>query len=123
MAKLYSLDLWTRVASFAIAHKSTQLAATTFSVSKAMAVRWAEQLRDTGSIAIGKFGGHKKPILLGQGEWIAQRIESEPHVTLRNLQNELDAKGIVVSYGALWNFLHAQELSLKNSSRRRAAKT
>ena len=38
MAKLYSLDLRSRVAAFALAHKSTQLAATTFSVSKATAV-------------------------------------------------------------------------------------
>ena len=80
MSKLYSLDLRTRVAAFAIAHKSTHLAATTFSVSKATAVRWAKQLRDTGSVAIGKVGGHKKPILLNQGEWIAKRIACEPHV-------------------------------------------
>ena len=123
MSKLYSLDLWTRVAAFAIAHKSTQLAATTFSVSKATAVRWAKQLRDTGGVAIGKVGGHKKLILLDQGEWIAGRIASEPHVTLRTLQSELGAKGVIVSYGALWNFVHAQDLSFKkNSSRRRTRK-
>ena len=123
MSKLYSLDLRTRVAAFAIAHKSTQLAATTFSVSKATAVRWAKQLRDTGGVAIGKVGGHKKLILLDQGEWIAGRIASEPHVTLRTLQSELGAKGVIVSYGALWNFVHAQDLSFKkNSSRRRTRK-
>ena len=124
MSKLYSHDLRTRVAAFAIAHKSTQLAATTFSVSKATAVRWAKQLRDTGGVAIGKVGGHKKPILLNQGEWLAGRIANEPHVTLRSLLVELEARGIKVSYGALWNFVHAQDLSFKkNSSRRRTGKT
>ena len=123
MSKLYSLDLRTRVAAFAIAHKSTQLAATTFSVSKATAVRWAKQLRDTGSVAIGKVGGHKKPILLNHGKWLAERVASEPHLTLRSLQSELEAKGVIVSYGALWNFVHAQDLSFKkNSSRRRTGK-
>ena len=66
MTKLYSLDFRTRVAAFAIAHRSTQLAATTFSVSKANALRWAKQLRNTGSVAIGKVGSHKKPILPDQ---------------------------------------------------------
>jgi transposase len=98
MAKLYSFDLRTRVAAFAIAHKSAQLAATTFSVSKATAVRWTKQLRDAGGVAIGRVGGHKKPILLDQGKWIAERIESEPHVTLRILQSELEAK-------ALWSVM------------------
>ena len=123
MSKLYSLDLRTRVAAFALAHKSTQLPAATFSVSKATAVRWAKQLRDTGGVAIGKVGGHRKPILLDQGNWLAGRIANEPHVTLRNLLVELEARGIKVSYGALWNFVHAQDLSFKkNSSCRRTAK-
>ena len=123
MAKLYSLDLRERVAAFAIAHKSTQLAAVTFSVSKATAVRWAKQLRGTGNVAIGKVGGHKKHILGDQREWLKVRIAQEPHVTLRTLLSELEVMGIHVSYGALWNFVHAQNLSFKkNSSRRRAAK-
>lgn len=123
MVKLYSLDLRERVAAFAIAHRSTKLAAETFSVSKATAVRWAKLLRDTGGVAIAKVGGHKKPILRDQEEWLARRIANEPHVTLRSLLVELEARGIKVSYGALWNFVHAQDLSFKkNSSRRRTGK-
>ena len=105
MSKLYSPDLRTRVAAFAIVHKSTQLATTTFSVSRANAVRWAKQLRDTGSVAIGRVGSHKKPILLDRVEWIAKWMASESHVTLRTLQSELEASEIKVSYGALWNFI------------------
>ena len=71
MSKLYSLDLRTRVAAFAIAHKSNLLAATTFSFSKATAVRWAKLLRDTGGVAIAKVGGQKKPILIDQEERLA----------------------------------------------------
>ena len=123
MAKLYSLDLRERVAAFAIAHKSANLAAQTFSVSKATAVRWAKQLRDSGTVAIGKVGGHKKPILCDQREWLEVRIAEEPHVTLRALLAELEAKGIQVSYGALWNFVHVQDLSFKKKpSRGRTAK-
>jgi transposase len=100
MSKLYSLDLRERVAAFALAKESTNLAAQTFSVSKATAVRWAKQLRDTGNVAIGDVGGHRPAILRNERDWLAARIAAEPHVSLRKLLSELDARGIVVSYGA-----------------------
>jgi putative transposase len=123
MAKLYSLDLRERVAAFALAKGSTSLAAETFSVSKATAVRWAKQLRDTGNVAIGDVGGHRPAILRSERAWLAARIAAEPHVSLRKLLSDLQVRGIAVSYGALWNFVHNEGLSFKkNISRRRAAK-
>lgn len=123
MAKLYSMDLRERVAAFAIAHKSSNLAAQMFSVSKATAVRWAKQLRDTGDVAIGDVGGHRPVILLNERDWLMARMTAEPHIGLRKLLSELNAKGVVVSYGTLWNFVRGQGLSFKkNSSRRRATK-
>jgi transposase len=123
MSKLYSLDLRERVAAFAVAKGSTNLAAQTFSVSKATAVRWAKQLRESGNVAIGKVGGHRPVILRNERDWLAARIAAEPHVSLRKLLIDLEAKGIAVSYGALWNFVHRQGLSFKkNSSRHRTAK-
>ena len=123
MAKLYSLDLRERVAAFALAKGSTNLAAQTFSVSKATAVRWAKQLRDTGNVAIGDVGGHRPVILRNERDWLAARIAAEPHVSLRKLLPELRVRGVVVSYGTLWNFVHSQGLSFKkNGLRRRATK-
>ena len=124
MSKLYSLDLRERVAAFALAKGSTNMAAQTFSVSKATAVRWAKQLRDTGNVAIGDVGGHRPVILRNERAWLTARIAAESHVSLRTLLTELKAKGVIVSYGALWNFVHDQGLSFKkNSSRRRATKS
>jgi transposase len=57
------MDLRERVAAFAIAQRSANLAARTFSVSKATAVRWAKQLRDEGHVNRGKVGGHKPHLL------------------------------------------------------------
>lgn len=123
MAKLYSVDLRERVAAYAIAHKSAQLAAETFSVSKATAVRWAKQLREVGHVNPGKIGGHKPHLLRDKRDWLVERIAAEPHATLRQLLVELEAKGVGVSYGTLWNFVHDQGLSFKkNSSRVRTAK-
>ena len=123
MAKLYSLDLRERVAAFALAKGSTNLAAQTFSVSKATAVRWAKQLRDTGNVAIGDVGGHRPVMLRNERDWLVARLAAEPHVSLRKLLPELQVKGVAVSYGTLWNFVHNEGLSFKkNSSRRRTAK-
>jgi putative transposase len=122
VAKLYSLDLRERVAALALVKGSTRLAAETFSVSKATAVRWAKQLRDTGNVAIGDVGGHRPVILRNERAWLAARIAAEPHMSLRKLLSDLQVRGIAVSYGALWNFVHSEGLSFKkNSSRRRAA--
>ena len=123
MSKLYSLDLRERVAAFALAKGSANLAAQTFSVSKSTAIRWAKQLRDIGSVAIGDVGGHRPVILRNERDWLVARIAAEPHVSLRKLLSELQAKGVAVSYGALWNFVHNEGLSFKkNGSRRRATK-
>ena len=115
MTKAYSNDLRERVATFALANRSTQLAAQTFSVSKATAVRWAQKLRDTGTVAPGKIGGHRPHLLRGERDWLLKRIASEPHATLRLLLAELEMRGIAVSYGTLWNFVHDQELSFKKT--------
>ena len=123
MSKLYSLDLRERVAAFALAKGSANLAAQTFSVSKSTAIRWAKQLRDIGNVAIGDVGGHRPVILRNERDWLVARIAAEPHVSLRKLLSELQAKGVAVSYGALWNFVHNEGLSFKkNGSRRRATK-
>jgi transposase len=123
MAKLYSIDLRERVAAFAIAHGSANLAAQTFSVSKATAVRWAKQLRDKGHVKPGKVGGYKPHLLRNERGWLMQRLTLEPHTALRQLLAELVARGVTVSYGTLWNFVHDQDLSFKkNRSRSRAAK-
>ena len=51
------------------------------------------------------------------------RMATEPHVNLRQLLAELEGRGIVVSYGTLWNFVHDEGLSFrKNRSSRRTAK-
>lgn len=123
MTRPYSNDLRERVAAFALAERSTHLAARTFSVSKATAVRWARKLRDTGTVTPGKIGGHRLHLLRGERGWLMSRMANEPDVTLRQLLAELEVRGIAVSYGTLWNFVHDQGLSFKkNRSRGRAAK-
>lgn len=123
MSKYYSLDLRGRAAAFGLKHGSVKASAL-YQISRATAVRWASQLRQTGKVSIGKVGGHRKPLLESQEDWLRQRIKSEAHVTLRGLQAELAERGIVVSYGAVWKFVHKLNLSFKKKPvRRRSYKT
>ena len=51
--------------------------------------------------------GGKRPVLLaGQRAFILERIEAEPSISLRALAAELRERGVVVSYVAVWTFVH-----------------
>jgi DDE superfamily endonuclease len=78
-------------------------------------VRWAKQLLGSGNVAIDDVGGHRPVILRNERDWLAARIAAEPHVSLRKLLSDLEAKGVVVNFGALWNFVHRRGLSLKKT--------
>jgi transposase len=122
MSKYYSLDLRRRAARYCLKHGSGRTAET-FSIGRATAVRWADKLRRTGDVAIGKVGGHRRPVLEAQEDWLRERIASESHVSLRKLQAELAGRGVIVGYGAVWRTVHRLGLSFKKKpSRRRGHK-
>lgn len=87
--------------------------ATIFTVSVASVVRWSQRLRRTGSAAGGKMGGHRACTLIGERGWLMERIAAEPEVTVRRLMTELAERGVVVSYGTVWNFIHREGMSFK----------
>jgi transposase len=94
---------------------SARTAAAQFGVSVASAVRWSQRQRQTGGVAPGKLGGHRKPVLLPEREWLLARVAAEPDLTLRGLLADLADRGVKASYGALWLFLEREGLSFKKS--------
>jgi transposase len=44
---------------------------------------------------------------------LIERIATEPEVTVRRLMMELAERGVVVSYGTVWNFIHREGMSFK----------
>lgn len=123
MVKPYSIDLRERVAQAAVGG-SARAAAEQFSVGASSAIRWAKKWRETGDVSPGKMGGYRKKLLPDSKDWLMERFAEEPDISLRQLLAELEERGISVSYGTLWNFVHAEGLSFKkNKSGRRAAKT
>ncbi len=124
MARPYSIDLRERVVASVEAGRSCRKTARLFGVSVASVVKWSQRQRRTGSVAPGKMGGHRRPLLLAEREWLLARLAEQPDLTLRALLAELGRRGTKVSYGALWLFLQRQGLSFKkNRARQRAGST
>jgi transposase len=110
----YSIDLRERVVASMSGGRSARATAALFGVSVASVVKWSQRKRRTGNVAPGKIGGHRKPVLLPERDWLHARIAAEPDLTLRALLAELHDRGVKASYGALWLFLEREGLSFKN---------
>ena len=130
MGKPYSIDLRERVvAAVVTGGLSCNRAAKQFEVGISTAINWVKRLRETGSVAAGKMGGHKPKAISGEhAAWLSQRIKSDDF-TLRGLVAELAGRGLKADYHSVWDFVHAEKLSFKKkrgggrtrSSRRGAA--
>jgi transposase len=114
MGKPYSLDLRKRVvAAVETGGLSCNQAAKQFGVGISTAIGWVRRLRETGSIAPGKMGGHKPKAISGEHRvWLLQRIKDRDF-TLRGLVAELAERGLKVDYRSVWEFVHAERLSFK----------
>src|SRR5215813_6499624 len=114
MGKPYSVDLRERVVAAVVSGGvSCNRAAKQFGVGVSTAINWVKRVRETGSVAPGKMGGHKPKRISGEHRlWLLQRIK-DGDFTLRGLVAELAARGLKVDYRSVWEFVHAEELSFK----------
>src|SRR5687768_426436 len=115
MVKPYSMDLRERVAQAGVSEGSAREAGRQFSVGASTAIRWVKRWRETGDVSPGQVGGHREKLLNDHKQWLMERFASEPDVTLRRLLAELEERGVAVSYGTLWNFVHTEGLSFKKN--------
>ena len=124
MVRPYSLDLRERVVAAAEAGQSCRTVADRFGVSVASVVKWWQRARAMGSPAAMRMGGRRPVLLAGRRAWILQRMSARPDLSIRGLMAELAEEGTIVSYGAVWTFLHRQGLSHKKKpARQRAGST
>src|SRR5207244_10704791 len=77
MGKPYSLDLRERVvAAVVTGGMSCNRAAKQFGVGISTAINWVRRLRETGSVAPGKMGGHKPKSIAGDDRaWLLERAK------------------------------------------------
>jgi len=118
MAKPYGIELRERVAAAVAAGESRRSAARRFGVSESVAVKWLQRLDRTGSVKPGRMGGHRRPALDGEREWVLARIAEKPDLTLRALAAELTDRGVKASHYAVWSFFQREHLSFKKKSAR-----
>jgi 'Paired box' domain len=93
MVRPISNDLRKRVVTAVSKGESCRSAAVRFGVAVSSVVKWSQRYRSTGSIAPGKMGGHRKPVLDPHRAFIVKRLSQTPHLTLHALKDELAARG------------------------------
>lgn len=111
-----SNDLRERVVAAVMAGESCRSAAARFGIAVSSAVKWSQRYRETGSVAPGKMGGHRKRVLDPHRDFIIERINQTPHLTLHGLKDELAARGVKVSHNAVWLFLRREGLRFKKNT-------
>lgn len=121
MGAPYSLDLRERVVAAVADGMSCAEAARHFLVSHSSAIRWTKRHKEIGSPAALPMGGKKPFALADEEEWIRARVAEKPDITGRELQGELNQRGIVVSYYGVWHFLDHAGLSFKKKPARQRA--
>jgi putative transposase len=114
MGKPYSNDLRERVvAAVQTGGLSCNHAAKRFGVGISTAINWVRRVRETGSVAPGKMGGHKPKGISGEHRlWLLERIK-DGDFTLRGLVAELAERRLKVDYRSVWEFVHSEKLSFK----------
>lgn len=113
MTKPYSNDLRERVVAAVFAGGSCRSVAKTFGVSVSSVVKWSQRYRKTGSVAPDKMGGYRRSVVAPHRDFILERINQTPHLTLHRLRDDLAARGVHVSHNAVWLFLRREGLSFK----------
>lgn len=123
MTRPLSMDIRERAMAKLAVGQSVRAVAEALDVAVSSVVKWSQRQRATGSCAPARMGGNNPPVLKEKDrEFIRRRLAGEAHARLRGLQAELAARGTKASYGAIWNFVHAEGLTFKkNRHRRRAA--
>lgn len=111
----YSEDLRERAVRRAQAGETIRSIAAALEISASCVSKWCKLLRETGSLAPGRTGGHKPRTLVGENaQWLRARVAQAPFTT-RGLTAELAARGIKTDRRAVWVFLHAEGLSFKKN--------
>lgn len=116
MTRPYSNDLRERVVSAALSGESCRVVASRFGVAVSSVVKWSQRYRATGSVAPGKIGGHRRRLLEPHRDFIIERINQTPHLTLHRLKDELAGRGVMVSHNTVWEFLRREGLSFKKNA-------
>jgi transposase len=121
MTRPLSNDLRERAMARVASGETIRAIGAALAISPSCVSKWSSRLRETGSVAPGKIGGHKPRKLSGaNADWLRARIKEHPF-TLRGLVKELAARDVFVDYRTVWSFVHDEGLSFKKNRLRQRA--
>ena len=108
-----STDLRERIVASVEGGSSRRAAAERFLVAPSSAVRLLQRVKRTGSVAPGKVGGHRRPILEPHEARLREMVETQPDMTLGEIKAKLGELGVVVGLTAIHTTLHRLGLRFK----------
>src|SRR3982750_4317960 len=111
-----SQDLRERIAHAVEAGSAARAAAERFAVRASAAIKLMQRVRQTGSTAPAKIGGHRRPILEPHADTLRAIVSSQAGITLREIKAALAARGLVVkALSTIADMLHRLGLSHKKA--------
>jgi transposase len=97
MAASLSGDLRGRIVAAVVGGGSIRQAAARFAVSPSAAVKLMRRVRETGSAAPSRVGGHRAPLPGPHEAFLRSLLAAKPGVTLREMRAELRLRGVEVA--------------------------
>jgi transposase len=109
-----SQDLRERIVRAVEGGSPIRQAARRFAVSASAAIKLMQRVRETGSTAPAKIGGHRRPILEPHADTLRAIATNQPGITLKEMRGALHAHGIAVkALSTIADMLHRLGLSHK----------
>ena len=111
-----SQDLRARLRRAVEVGSSSRQAAKRFDLSPSASIKLMRRVRESGSTAPAKIGGHRRPILEAHEADLRAIVASKPGLTLQQIRHALQARGITVkALSTISDMLHRLGLSHKKS--------
>jgi transposase len=111
-----SLDLRLRIARAVERGSAIREAARRFAVSPSAAIKLMRRVRETGSAAPARYGGHRRPLLAPHEADLKRLVEATPDITLAELQADLQRRlGVVAGLSTIHYALRRIGLRHKKS--------
>jgi putative transposase len=116
MTRPYSEDLRARAIALADGGATIRQIGMALKISPSCVSKWRKLRRESGGLAHGKVGGHKKRRLSGdEALWLEERVRSGGPFTLRLLVAELAARDVKTECRAVSAFLRSISFSFKKN--------
>ena len=118
MAKSLSIDLRQRVIEVIDQGLSCRQTAERFGVSASSAIRWLDRRKKQGKFAAKRQGGDRKSGRIeAEASFLLGEVAETPDITLVELREKLQARGVSADIGTLWRFFDRRRITFKKRRR------